>query len=117
LALPSNTSQSLVETSPLSFNSCYVIEENRKPSLQRTSSECKFSVLHERVELTTSAEKIKEDYTYVCQDIVKEFKKYDADPYKYFARFAGEHSVTGRVSVVTWMSLVQCCRWMWMYTR
>jgi hypothetical protein len=48
-----------------------------------------------------SAEKIKEDYTYVCQDIVKEFKKYDADPYKYFARFSGEHSVTGRVSVVS----------------
>ncbi|RSH91546.1 actin [Saitozyma podzolica] len=46
------------------------------------------------------AEKIKEDYTYVCQDIVKEFKKYDADPYKYFARFSGEHSVTGRVSGV-----------------
>ncbi|KAL1405245.1 Actin-related protein 3 [Vanrija albida] len=42
------------------------------------------------------AEKIKEDYTYVCQDIVKEFKKYDTDPYRYFARFAGEHSVTGR---------------------
>ncbi|KIR26563.1 actin binding protein [Cryptococcus deuterogattii 99/473] len=42
------------------------------------------------------AEKIKEDYTYVCQDIVKEFKKYDSDPYKYFSRFAGEHSVTGR---------------------
>lgn len=42
------------------------------------------------------AEKIKEDYTYVCQDIVREFKKYDADPYKYFARYAGEHSVTGR---------------------
>jgi actin-related protein 3 len=42
------------------------------------------------------AEKIKEDYTYVCQDIVKEFRKYDADPYKYFARFSGEHSVTGR---------------------
>lgn len=51
-----------------------------------------------RRSLTNSAEKIKEDYTYVCQDIVKEFKKYDADPYKYFARFAGEHSVTGRVS-------------------
>lgn len=48
------------------------------------------------------AEKIKEDYTYVCQDIVKEFRKYDADPYKYFARFSGEHSVTGRVSVTTW---------------
>lgn len=36
----------------------------------------------------------------MCQDIVKEFKKYDADPYKYFARFSGEHSVTGRVSGV-----------------
>ncbi|KAJ9114045.1 Actin- protein 3 [Naganishia vaughanmartiniae] len=42
------------------------------------------------------AERIKEDYTYVCQDIVKEIRKYDTDPYKYFARFAGEHSVTGR---------------------
>ena len=50
------------------------------------------------LELIRSAEKIKEDYTYVCQDIVKEFKRYDTDPYKYFARFSGEHSVTGRVS-------------------
>lgn len=48
---------------------------------------------------TRRAEKIKEDYTYVCQDIVKEIKKTDADPYKYFARFTGEHSVTGRVSL------------------
>ena len=32
----------------------------------------------------------------MCQDIVKEIRKYDTDPYKYFARFAGEHSVTGR---------------------
>lgn len=29
--------------------------------------------------------------------MVKEFKKYDDDPYKWFARFEGEHSVTGRV--------------------
>ncbi|CAE6426658.1 unnamed protein product [Rhizoctonia solani] len=42
------------------------------------------------------AQKVKEDYSYVCQDIVKEFRKYDTDPYKYFARFEGEHSVTGR---------------------
>ena len=28
--------------------------------------------------------------------MVKEFKKYDDDPYKWFARFEGEHSVTGR---------------------
>jgi actin-related protein 3 len=44
------------------------------------------------------AEKIKEDYTYVCQDIVKEFKKYDDDPYRYFARYTGENSVTRTVS-------------------
>jgi hypothetical protein len=43
------------------------------------------------------AGKVKENYTYVCQDIVKEFRKYDAEPYKYFERFDGEHSVTGRV--------------------
>ncbi|CAE6456328.1 unnamed protein product [Rhizoctonia solani] len=42
------------------------------------------------------AQRVKEDYSYVCQDIVKEFRKYDADPYKYFARFESEHSVTGR---------------------
>lgn len=53
-----------------------------------------------------SAEKIKEDYTYVCQDIVKEIKKYDTDPYKYFARYAGEHSVTGRVSSVSLSTLL-----------
>lgn len=46
------------------------------------------------------AQRIKEDYSYVCQDMVKEFKKYDDDPYKWFARFEGEHSVTGRVSSI-----------------
>jgi actin-related protein 3 len=44
------------------------------------------------------AGKVKENYSYVCQDIVREFRKYDAEPYKYFERFDGEHSVTGRVS-------------------
>lgn len=44
------------------------------------------------------AQKVKENYSYVCQDVVKEFRKYDADPYKYFQRYDGEHSVTGRVS-------------------
>lgn len=42
------------------------------------------------------AEKIKEDYSYVCQDIVREFRRYDEDPLKYFERFEGEHAVTGR---------------------
>jgi len=45
------------------------------------------------------AGKVKENYSYVCQDIVREFRKYDAEPYKYFERFDGEHSVTGRVSI------------------
>lgn len=44
------------------------------------------------------AGKVKENYSYVCQDIVREFRKYDAEPYKHFERFDGEHSVTGRVS-------------------
>ena len=43
------------------------------------------------------ASKVKEDYSYVCQDIVREFRKYDEEPYKYFERYEGEHSVTGRV--------------------
>ncbi|OSD06339.1 actin-like protein Arp3 [Trametes coccinea BRFM310] len=42
------------------------------------------------------AGKIKENYSYVCQDIVKEFRKYDQEPYKYFARYEGEHAATGR---------------------
>ncbi|KAG6877517.1 Arp2/3 complex subunit, actin nucleation center [Termitomyces sp. T159_Od127] len=42
------------------------------------------------------AGKVKENYSYVCQDIVREFRKYDEDPMKYFERYEGEHSVTGR---------------------
>jgi actin-related protein 3 len=45
------------------------------------------------------ASAVKEGYSYVCQDIVKEFRKYDAEPYKYFERYEGEHSVTGRVCI------------------
>ena len=43
------------------------------------------------------AGKVKENYSYVCQDIVREFRKYDEEPYKHFERYEGEHSVTGRV--------------------
>ncbi|KAG6856667.1 hypothetical protein H0H87_002044 [Tephrocybe sp. NHM501043] len=42
------------------------------------------------------ASKVKENYSYVCQDIVREFRKYDEDPLKHFERYEGEHSVTGR---------------------
>ena len=46
------------------------------------------------------AGKVKEDYSYVCQDIVREFRKYDEDPLKHFERYDGEHSVTGRVGFI-----------------
>merc|ERR1711939_246558 len=42
------------------------------------------------------AEKIKEDYSYVCGDMVKEFAKYDREPEKYFGRYDGENTVTGK---------------------
>ncbi|OZJ05099.1 Actin-related protein 3 [Bifiguratus adelaidae] len=42
------------------------------------------------------AELIKEQYSYVCPDIVKEFQKYDQDGEKYFKRYDGVDSVTGR---------------------
>lgn len=44
------------------------------------------------------AEAIKEDYSYVCPDIVKEFKKYDQEPDKYFKKYEGIYSVTGKVN-------------------
>lgn len=44
------------------------------------------------------AQAIKEDYSYVCPDIVKEFKKYDQEPQKYFKKYDGVHSVTGKVN-------------------
>ncbi|KAI8369493.1 actin family [Radiomyces spectabilis] len=42
------------------------------------------------------AEAIKEDFSYVCPDIVKEFKKYDQEPQKYFKKYEGLHTVTGK---------------------
>lgn len=43
------------------------------------------------------AQAIKEDYSYVCPDIVKEFKKYEQEPSKYFKQYDGIHSLTGKV--------------------
>ncbi|KAI8644166.1 actin family [Parasitella parasitica] len=42
------------------------------------------------------AQAIKEDYSYVCPDIVKEFKKYDQEPSKYFKKYDGIYSSTGK---------------------
>uniref|UniRef100_A0A7S2UYZ9 Actin-related protein 3 n=2 Tax=Fibrocapsa japonica TaxID=94617 RepID=A0A7S2UYZ9_9STRA len=35
------------------------------------------------------ARRVKEDYGYVCQDVVKEFGKFDQDPAKYFKKLSG----------------------------
>ncbi|EJD37684.1 actin binding protein [Auricularia subglabra TFB-10046 SS5] len=74
------------------------------PIAGRDISQFVLNLLRERGEMVNVppedqlkvAGKVKENYSYVCQDIVKEFRKYDAEPYKYFERFEGEHSVTGR---------------------
>jgi actin-related protein 3 len=41
------------------------------------------------------AKKIKEMYSYVCPDLVKEFGKYDKDPSKYYKQFQGIKKQTG----------------------
>ena len=77
------------------------------PIAGRDISQFVLNLMRERGETVTIppedqlrvAGKIKEDYSYVCQDIVKEFRKYDEEPYKYFVRYDGEHSVTKRVRI------------------
>jgi len=41
-----------------------------------------------------AAKRVKETYSYVCPDVVKEFSKYDADPDKWFKQFTAENQVT-----------------------
>eukprot|EP00056_Hartaetosiga_gracilis_P000169 m.36555 g.36555 ORF g.36555 m.36555 type:complete len:412 (+) comp10097_c0_seq2:198-1433(+) len=41
-----------------------------------------------------TAKQIKERYSYVCPDIVKEFAKYDADPAKWVKQYTGTNRVT-----------------------
>jgi len=36
-----------------------------------------------------SAKRVKEQYSYVCPDLVKEYKKYDAEPDKYIRKYTG----------------------------
>jgi actin-related protein 3 len=75
------------------------------PIAGRDISQFVLNLLRERGEMSAVppedqlrvASRVKEDYSYVCQDIVREFRKYDEEPYKYFERYEGEHSVTGRV--------------------
>lgn len=51
------------------------------------------------------AGKVKESHSYVCQDIVKEYRKYDAEPDKYFVKYDGENTVTGKVCCTQQTSL------------
>lgn len=86
----------------------YVIGSSIKhiPIAGRDITQFVLSLMRERGEMAAVppedqlrvASKVKENYSYVCQDIVKEFRKYDTDPYNMFQRFTGEHTVTRRVS-------------------
>lgn len=40
------------------------------------------------------SKRVKETYSYVCPDIVKEFAKYDQEPSKWIRQYTGRHSVT-----------------------
>ncbi|KAJ7284829.1 actin-related protein Arp3 [Mycena rebaudengoi] len=67
------------------------------PIAGRDISQFVLNLMRERGEMATvPPEDQLRNYSYVCQDIVKEFRKYDAEPYKHFERYEGEHSVTGR---------------------
>jgi actin-related protein 3 len=76
------------------------------PIAGRDITQFVLNLLRERGEMTTVppedqmrvASAVKENYSYVCQDIVREFRKYDVDPYNHFQRYESEHTVTGRVS-------------------
>jgi actin-related protein 3 len=75
------------------------------PITRRDISQFVLNLMRERSEMAQVppedqlkvARKVKEDYTYVCQDIVKEFRKYDMEPCKYFEWYNGEHLVTSHV--------------------
>ena len=79
------------------------------PIAGRDITQFVLNLMRERGEMTAVppedqlkvAGKVKENFSYVCQDIVREFRKYDEEPYKYFERYEGEHTVTGRVSTLS----------------
>lgn len=44
-----------------------------------------------------TAKSIKEQFSYVCPDIVKEFNKYDNEPTKWFKKYDGINSITKQI--------------------
>ena len=75
------------------------------PIAGRDITQFVLNLMRERGEMTSVppedqlkiAGKVKEMHSYVCQDIVKEYRKYDAEPDKYFVKYDGENTVTGKV--------------------
>ena len=59
------------------------------------------------------AKRIKEMYSYVCPDIVKEFKKYEAEGDKWFKRAEFVHSITKKVcNIFLYSNYESRTRWM-----
>lgn len=80
----------------------YVIGSSIKhiPLAGRDISQFILNLLRERNEPMPPAQslevakRIKEQFSYVCPDLVKEFLKYDEEPSKWFKTFEGAHDVT-----------------------
>lgn len=80
----------------------YVIGSSIKhiPLAGRDISQFILTLLRERNEPMPPAQslevakRIKEQYSYVCPDLVKEFLKYDSQPEKWFKEYQGKHDVT-----------------------
>lgn len=80
----------------------YVIGSSIKhiPLAGRDISQFILTLLRERNEPMPPAQslevakRIKEQYSYVCPDLVKEFLKYDSQPDKWFKEYQGKHDVT-----------------------
>jgi actin-related protein 3 len=85
----------------------YVIGSSIKhiPIAGRDMTQFTLNLLRERGEMAgvppedhlRVAAAVKEEHSYVCQDIVKEFRKYDQDPTS-FIKWQGENSVNRQVS-------------------
>lgn len=79
------------------------------PIAGRDITQFVLNLMRERGEMTAVppedqlkiAGRAKEMYSYVCQDIVKEYRKYDAEPDKFFVKHEGENTVTGKVCCIT----------------
>jgi actin-related protein 3 len=52
------------------------------------------------------AKHVKENYCYVCPDIVKEFRKYDVEPDKHFKHFSGSLPSSEKASLFIYFFLL-----------